>query len=67
MNIQQTTAGQLRQKQTTDFHDKYGNAVLDHDVHFLCCCISIYAYTANGMEWKLSPFGRVTPKKWINW
>ncbi|XP_020140654.2 cytochrome c oxidase subunit 7B, mitochondrial [Microcebus murinus] len=62
-NIQQTMARQSHQKRTPDFHDKYGNAVLATGATF---CISIWTYvvTQIGIQWNLSPVGRVTPKEW---
>ncbi|XP_004411408.1 PREDICTED: cytochrome c oxidase subunit 7B, mitochondrial isoform X1 [Odobenus rosmarus divergens] len=62
-SIPQTMARQSHQKRTPDFHDKYGNAVLASGATF---CIAVWAYTATqiGIEWNLSPVGRVTPKEW---
>ncbi|GAB5584717.1 cytochrome c oxidase subunit 7B2 [Prionailurus iriomotensis] len=62
-SIQQTMARQSHQKRTPDFHDKYGNAVLASGATF---CVAVWAYTATqiGIEWNLSPVGRVTPKEW---
>lgn len=62
-STEQTMARQSHQKQTPDFHDKYGNAVLASGAAF---CIAVWAYTATqiGIEWNLSPVGRVTPRKW---
>uniref|UniRef100_A0A8C6R183 Cytochrome c oxidase subunit 7B, mitochondrial n=1 Tax=Nannospalax galili TaxID=1026970 RepID=A0A8C6R183_NANGA len=62
-SILQTMARQSHQKQAPDFHDKYGNAILASGAIF---CISTWTYTATqiGIEWNLSPVGRVTPKKW---
>ncbi|XP_032706424.1 cytochrome c oxidase subunit 7B, mitochondrial-like isoform X2 [Lontra canadensis] len=61
--MQQATATQSHQKQTSDFHDKYGNAVLASGATF---CIAVRAYTATqtGTEWILSPVGSITPKEW---
>ncbi|KAF6287833.1 hypothetical protein mRhiFer1_003261 [Rhinolophus ferrumequinum] len=61
-SIQQTTR-QIHQKRTPDFHDKYGNAALASGVTF---CVATWTYTATqiGIEWNLSPVGRVTPKAW---
>ncbi|XP_037364343.1 cytochrome c oxidase subunit 7B, mitochondrial-like [Talpa occidentalis] len=60
-NIQQMMARQSHQKRTPDFHDKYGNAVLASGAAF---CVAVWTYTATqiGVEWNLSPVGRVTPK-----
>ncbi|XP_038308324.1 cytochrome c oxidase subunit 7B, mitochondrial-like [Canis lupus familiaris] len=62
-SIPQTMARQSHQKRAPDFHDKYGNAVLASGATF---CIAVWAYTATqiGIEWNLSPVGRVTPKEW---
>ncbi|KAL4662134.1 hypothetical protein H8957_016410, partial [Semnopithecus entellus] len=64
-SIQQTMARQSHQKRTPDFHDKYGNAVLAGGATF---CIATWTYVATqiGIEWNLSPVGRVTPKEWRN-
>ncbi|XP_055150430.1 cytochrome c oxidase subunit 7B, mitochondrial-like [Symphalangus syndactylus] len=64
-SIQQTMARQSHQKRTPDFHDKYGNAVLASGATF---CIVTWTYVATqvGIEWNLSPVGRVTPKEWRN-
>ncbi|XP_062040148.1 cytochrome c oxidase subunit 7B, mitochondrial [Lepus europaeus] len=64
-SIQQTMARQGHQKRTPDFHDKYGNIVLAGGATF---CIAVWTYTATqiGIEWNLSPVGRVTPKEWRN-
>ncbi|XP_035884493.1 cytochrome c oxidase subunit 7B, mitochondrial-like [Phyllostomus discolor] len=59
-SIQQITARQNHQKQTPDFHDKYGNAVLAGRATF---CVT-HTATQIGTEWNLSPIGRVTPKEW---
>ncbi|XP_035556689.1 cytochrome c oxidase subunit 7B, mitochondrial-like [Canis lupus familiaris] len=62
-SIPQTMARQSHQKRAPDFHHKYGNAVLASGATF---CIAVWAYTATqiGIEWNLSPIGRVTPKEW---
>ncbi|XP_045693864.1 cytochrome c oxidase subunit 7B, mitochondrial-like [Phyllostomus hastatus] len=64
--IQQIMARQAKQKWTPDFHDKYGNAVLASGATF---CVPAAAHTATqtGVEWNLSPVGRVTPKEWRYW
>ncbi|XP_003782800.1 cytochrome c oxidase subunit 7B, mitochondrial [Otolemur garnettii] len=61
--IQQTMARASHQKRTPDFHDKYGNAVLASGATF-CIAVWTYAVTQIGIEWNLSPVGRVTPKEW---
>ncbi|XP_062940300.1 cytochrome c oxidase subunit 7B, mitochondrial [Cynocephalus volans] len=60
-SIQQTIARKSHQK--PDFHDKYGNAILASGATF---CIAVWTYMATqiGIEWNLSPVGRVTPKEW---
>nr|XP_004667033.2 cytochrome c oxidase subunit 7B, mitochondrial [Jaculus jaculus] len=62
-SIQQTMARQVHQKRAPDFYDKYGNAILASGSIF---CITVWTYTATqvGIEWNLSPVGRVTPKEW---
>ncbi|XP_007534409.1 cytochrome c oxidase subunit 7B, mitochondrial [Erinaceus europaeus] len=62
-SIQQIMTRKSHQKRTPDFHDKYGNAILASGAAF---CITVWAYTATqiGIEWNLSPVGRVTPKEW---
>uniref|UniRef100_G1Q9C8 Cytochrome c oxidase subunit 7B, mitochondrial n=1 Tax=Myotis lucifugus TaxID=59463 RepID=G1Q9C8_MYOLU len=47
----------------TDFHDKYGNTVLGSGATF---CVATWTCTATrtGIEWNLSPVGRITPKEW---
>ncbi|XP_012370277.1 cytochrome c oxidase subunit 7B, mitochondrial-like [Octodon degus] len=62
-SIQQMVARQSHQKRTPDFHDKYGNAILVGGATF---CIAAWTYTATqiGIEWNLSPVGRVTPTEW---
>uniref|UniRef100_A0A8D2D5Q8 Cytochrome c oxidase subunit 7B, mitochondrial n=1 Tax=Sciurus vulgaris TaxID=55149 RepID=A0A8D2D5Q8_SCIVU len=62
-SIQETMARQSHQKRVSDFHDKYGNAILASGATF---CIAVWTYTTTqiGIEWNLSPVGRVTPKEW---
>ncbi|XP_006890686.1 PREDICTED: cytochrome c oxidase subunit 7B, mitochondrial-like [Elephantulus edwardii] len=62
-SIKQIMVRQSHQKCVPDFHDKYGNAVLAIGATF---CVAMWAYTATqiGIEWNLSPVGRVTPKEW---
>ncbi|XP_062820116.1 cytochrome c oxidase subunit 7B, mitochondrial isoform X2 [Anolis carolinensis] len=62
-NIQRTSVRQVHQKHEPDFHDKYGTLVLVGGAAF---CISIWSYviTQTGIEWNLSPVGRITPKPW---
>ncbi|XP_039342895.1 cytochrome c oxidase subunit 7B, mitochondrial isoform X1 [Mauremys reevesii] len=56
-------ARQSHHKHAPDFHDKYGNIILLGGALF---CVSIWGYVATqtGIEWNLSPVGRVTPKEW---
>ncbi|XP_040846970.1 cytochrome c oxidase subunit 7B, mitochondrial-like [Ochotona curzoniae] len=60
-SIQQAMARQSHQKRAPDFHDKCNN-VWAGGATF---CIVAWTYTATqiGMEWNLSPVGRVTPKE----
>ncbi|XP_075399701.1 cytochrome c oxidase subunit 7B2, mitochondrial [Tenrec ecaudatus] len=61
--IQQITARQRHWKHSPDFHDKYGNSILVSGAAF--CFVSwVFVCTQTGIEWNLSPVGRVTPKKW---
>ncbi|XP_031222293.1 cytochrome c oxidase subunit 7B, mitochondrial [Mastomys coucha] len=62
-SIQQVVARQTHHKRAPTFHDKYGNAILAGGSIF---CVSTWTYTATqiGIEWNLSPVGRVTPKEW---
>ncbi|XP_049637535.1 cytochrome c oxidase subunit 7B, mitochondrial-like [Suncus etruscus] len=62
-SFHQAVARQSHQKGTPDFHDKYGNAILAGGASF---CVAMWTYTVTqiGVEWNLSPVGRVTPKEW---
>ncbi|KAH0630899.1 hypothetical protein JD844_004230 [Phrynosoma platyrhinos] len=62
-NIQHAVARQVHHKHGPDFHDKYGNLILLGGAAF---CVSIWSYviTNTGIEWNLSPIGRITPKPW---
>ncbi|XP_036059078.1 cytochrome c oxidase subunit 7B, mitochondrial-like [Onychomys torridus] len=62
-SFQQAVARQSHQKWTPNFHDQYRNAMLAGGVLF---CVSTWTYTATqiGIEWNLSPVGRVTQKEW---
>nr|XP_056704813.1 cytochrome c oxidase subunit 7B, mitochondrial-like [Euleptes europaea] len=62
-SIQRTVVRQAHHKHEPDFHDKYGNIILLVGVMF-CAFIWTYAVTQTGIEWNLSPVGRVTPKEW---
>uniref|UniRef100_A0A8C5LAS3 Cytochrome c oxidase subunit 7B, mitochondrial n=1 Tax=Jaculus jaculus TaxID=51337 RepID=A0A8C5LAS3_JACJA len=59
----QVRSNQQTMKRASDFHDKYGNAILASGSIF---CITVWTYTATqvGIEWNLSPVGRVTLKEW---
>ncbi|XP_036292043.1 cytochrome c oxidase subunit 7B, mitochondrial-like [Pipistrellus kuhlii] len=48
-------------KRTPESHDKHGNAILASGAPF---CVATRTYTATriGIEWNLSPVGRVHPK-----
>ncbi|XP_066496300.1 cytochrome c oxidase subunit 7B, mitochondrial [Tiliqua scincoides] len=61
--VQRTLARQAHHEHGPDFHDKYGNIVLLSGAVF---CVSVWSYVATqtGIEWNLSPVGRVTPKEW---
>ncbi|XP_015715939.1 cytochrome c oxidase subunit 7B, mitochondrial [Coturnix japonica] len=50
-------------KHEPNFHDKYGNLVL---LGGAAVFASVWGYvlTQSGMEWGLSPVGRITPKEW---
>ncbi|XP_045854793.1 cytochrome c oxidase subunit 7B, mitochondrial-like [Meles meles] len=63
MHMQEATAIQRHQKQTPNFHDKYGNAVLASGATF-CVAVRAYTTTQTGTEWILFPVGSVTPKEW---
>ncbi|XP_006872747.1 PREDICTED: cytochrome c oxidase subunit 7B2, mitochondrial-like [Chrysochloris asiatica] len=62
-SIQHMVARHCHQKHSPDFHDKYGNAILASGVAF-CFCSGIYLVTQTGIQWNLSPVGRVIPKEW---
>ncbi|XP_048220077.1 cytochrome c oxidase subunit 7B2, mitochondrial [Perognathus longimembris pacificus] len=62
-SIQQIVARPSHVKHSPDFHDKYGNALLASGTSF--CVVAWFIYiTQMGVEWNLSPIGRVTPKEW---
>ncbi|XP_055485437.1 cytochrome c oxidase subunit 7B2, mitochondrial-like [Psammomys obesus] len=54
---------QTHTKPSMDFHDKYGNVVLISGSTF-CFVGYVFYMTQMGIEWNLSPVGRVTPKEW---
>ncbi|XP_028720115.2 cytochrome c oxidase subunit 7B, mitochondrial [Peromyscus leucopus] len=62
-SIRQVVARQGHQKPSSDFHDKYGNMMLISGTTFCLLGYIIYM-TQMGVEWNLSPVGRVTPKEW---
>ncbi|XP_062997722.1 cytochrome c oxidase subunit 7B, mitochondrial [Elgaria multicarinata webbii] len=61
--IQHTVKRQAGHKHGPDFHDKYGNIILLGGVVF-CTTIWSYVVTQTGIDWNLSPVGRITPKEW---
>ncbi|NXX94709.1 COX7B oxidase, partial [Centropus bengalensis] len=61
--IQRTTIRQAHRKREPDFHDKYGNLVLLGGAAVFGV-VWAYVLTQGGVEWGLSPVGRVTPKEW---
>ncbi|XP_074133260.1 cytochrome c oxidase subunit 7B, mitochondrial isoform X1 [Sminthopsis crassicaudata] len=62
-SFQQTVERQNHQDRLPNFHDKYGTPILLSGATF---CLAIWAYAATqiGIEWNLSPVGRVVPKDW---
>ncbi|XP_035149649.1 cytochrome c oxidase subunit 7B2, mitochondrial [Callithrix jacchus] len=62
-SIQQSMARKSPVKHSPDFHDKYGNVVLASGTAF-CVAAWVFTTTQIGIEWNLSPVGRVTPKEW---
>ncbi|XP_004681372.1 PREDICTED: cytochrome c oxidase subunit 7B2, mitochondrial [Condylura cristata] len=62
-SIQQIIARQSHAKRSPDFHDKYGNSILACGSIF-CTVAWVFVTTRIGIEWNLSPVGRVTPKEW---
>ncbi|XP_041526996.1 cytochrome c oxidase subunit 7B2, mitochondrial [Microtus oregoni] len=64
-SIRQVVARQGHTKPSSDFHDKYGNMLLASGFTF-CFVGFVFYITQMGVEWNLSPVGRVTPKKWKN-
>uniref|UniRef100_A0A8D0HN85 Cytochrome c oxidase subunit 7B, mitochondrial n=1 Tax=Sphenodon punctatus TaxID=8508 RepID=A0A8D0HN85_SPHPU len=53
----------VHHKYQPDFHDEHGNAVLVGGTVF---CVTTWAFvvTQVGIDWNLSPVGRVIPKEW---
>ncbi|XP_044293841.1 cytochrome c oxidase subunit 7B, mitochondrial [Varanus komodoensis] len=62
-SIQHTVKRQAGHKHEPDFHDKYGNMILLSGATF---CVAVWTYVATqiGIDWNLSPVGRITPKEW---
>ncbi|XP_031198445.1 cytochrome c oxidase subunit 7B2, mitochondrial [Mastomys coucha] len=54
---------QSHSKSSSDFHDKYGNMMLISGSIFCFAGYTIYI-TQMGVQWNLSPVGRVTPQEW---
>ncbi|XP_068600916.1 cytochrome c oxidase subunit 7B, mitochondrial [Brachionichthys hirsutus] len=46
-----------------DFHEKHGNTVLIGGAVF-CTAVWSYVATQIGINWNLSPVGRIMPKEW---
>ncbi|NWX23879.1 COX7B oxidase, partial [Aegotheles bennettii] len=61
--VQRTAVRQAHRKHEPDFHDKYGNLVL---LGGAAAFTTVWGYvlTQAGIEWGLSPVGKVTPKEW---
>ncbi|NWU10322.1 COX7B oxidase, partial [Cephalopterus ornatus] len=61
--IQHAPVRQAHRKYEPNFHDKYGNLVL---LGGTAVFVTVWGYvvTQLGMEWGLSPVGRVTPREW---
>ncbi|XP_008138496.1 cytochrome c oxidase subunit 7B2, mitochondrial [Eptesicus fuscus] len=62
-SFQQIRARQSHNKHSPDFHDKYGDTILASGSIF-CVVAWLVTTTQIGVEWNLSPVGRVTPKEW---
>ncbi|XP_062440595.1 cytochrome c oxidase subunit 7B, mitochondrial [Rhea pennata] len=61
--ILHTAVRQAHRKYEPNFHDKYGNMVLIGGA-VVFTAVWGYVLTHAGIEWGLSPVGRVTPKEW---
>ncbi|XP_052529230.1 cytochrome c oxidase subunit 7B, mitochondrial [Tympanuchus pallidicinctus] len=61
--VQHTAVRQAHRKHEPNFHDKYGNLVLIGGAAVFAAVWG-YVLTKSGIEWGLSPVGRVTPKEW---
>ncbi|XP_051020777.1 cytochrome c oxidase subunit 7B2, mitochondrial [Acomys russatus] len=64
-SIPKIVGRQSHTKPSSEFHDKYGNMMLICGSTFCFVAFTIYI-TQMGLEWNLSPVGRVTPKEWKN-
>ncbi|XP_052054749.1 cytochrome c oxidase subunit 7B2, mitochondrial [Apodemus sylvaticus] len=64
-SILKVVGRQNHSKSPPDFHDKFGNMMLISGTTFCFAGYAIYM-TQMGVEWNLSPVGRVTPKEWKN-
>ncbi|XP_007539739.1 cytochrome c oxidase subunit 7B2, mitochondrial [Erinaceus europaeus] len=62
-SMQQMKARDIQGKYAPDFHDKYGNIILLSGTTF-CVATWFYTITQIGVQWNLSPVGRVTPREW---
>ncbi|XP_066109192.1 cytochrome c oxidase subunit 7B2, mitochondrial-like [Saccopteryx bilineata] len=61
-SIQQIWVRESHRKQSPDFHNKYGNAVLASGTTY-CAVAWIFTTTQIGIDWNLYPASRVTPKE----
>ncbi|PKK20247.1 cytochrome c oxidase subunit 7B, mitochondrial [Columba livia] len=61
--VQRPAVRQAHRKHEPNFHDQYGNLVLLGGAAVFAAVWG-YVFTGVGMEWGLSPVGRVTPKEW---
>ncbi|XP_005238308.1 cytochrome c oxidase subunit 7B, mitochondrial [Falco biarmicus] len=61
--FQRTAVRQAHRKHEPDFHDKYGNLVLLGGTAVFTAVWG-YVLTQAGIQWGLSPVGRITPKEW---
>nr|XP_045751548.1 cytochrome c oxidase subunit 7B2, mitochondrial-like [Mirounga angustirostris] len=62
-SIQQIRSRQSHENHSQDFHDEYGNTVLASGTTF-CVVAWVFIATQIGIEWNLSPVGRIAPKEW---
>ncbi|NXF79251.1 COX7B oxidase, partial [Sclerurus mexicanus] len=61
--IQHAAVRQAHRKHEPNFHDKYGTLVLLGGAAVFTTVWG-YVLTQLGMEWGLSPVGRITPREW---